>query len=127
MGALTDRLRQLQTKLQSPDLVTHLGIALAEDLVNNAPMDTGATRVALAKISEPGRTTTGWSIGVGDKSKTGDESTPSPKHTLEAFYDYLEGTGRDFRYSNWWGLSRDNKTLLAQGRRAGLFIRIAHA
>lgn len=127
MGALTDRLRQLQAKLQSPDLITHLGLGLAENLVNEAPMDTGATKLALGKISEPNKTAIGWQIGVGDKTKTGDESTPAPRGTLEAFYKYLgvddeeSNIGRVWRITNWWGMSRANKDLLAQGRRAGLW------
>ena len=121
MGALTERLHQLQIKFNSPGLAMQLGYSLATALLENAPVDTGATASAVSRVTDPERTATGWSIGVGDKTKTGDESTPAPRGTLRAFYNYLEGTGRDFRYSNWRGLSKDNKTLLAQGRRAGLF------
>lgn len=98
-----------------------IGYSLATALIEAAPVDTGATVNALSYVSEPSRTATGWEIGVGDKSKTGDESTPAPRGTLREFYDYLEGTGRVWRYTDWWGLSRANKRLLAEGRRAGLW------
>jgi hypothetical protein len=98
-----------------------LGYSLATILLNNAPVASGAAAAAISEVGEPERTLDGWAITVGNKSKTGLPEDSAPSGTLRAFFDYLEGTGRVWRYTDWWGLSRENKTLLEQGRRAGLF------
>lgn len=116
-----ERLKGLFVDIDSPGLIMQLGYALATILARNAPSASGAAAYAISSVGEPERITGGWAIGVGDKSKTGMPNDPAPRGTLRAFFDYLEGTGRVWRYTDWWGLSRENKTLLEQGRRAGMF------
>ena len=114
---------RLEQKLNSPDLIVALGTDLATSLVAEAQFNrpTGATAAALSVVSAPDRTSTGWSIGVGDKSKTGDRNEPAPTGTLRDFFTYLERTGVSIRPTNWWGLPRDLKEQLAVERRGGKF------
>lgn len=109
------------SKYDSPGLIMQLGYSLATILLKNAPIATGAAASAISEVGEPERIMNGWAITVGNKSKTGLPQDSAPTGTLRAFFDYLEGTGRVRRYTDWWGLSRENKTLLEQGRRAGMF------
>jgi hypothetical protein len=58
---------------------------------------------------------------VGDASKTGKPEDQAPTGTLRAFFDYLQSTGWKGRYTDWWGLSPENKEKLETERRGGKF------
>lgn len=123
---LTQVITGIQQKLESPDLIVALAKSMSGHLVDafgtsGLQSDSGATVSALSKIGEPEKTATGWAIGVGDGDAVGSENTPAPRGTLRAFYNYLAESGRVWRYTDWWGMSRANKRLLANARRAGLF------
>ncbi len=109
-------------RLESSKLIERLGADFAQRLSDNAPVVSGATQRALSVVGEPERIPGGWRIGVGDGQAVGSKDTPAPRGTLRAFFDYLENAGIDFRgYTYWRGLSREDKTLLEQGGRAGMF------
>lgn len=123
---LTQIIEGIKQKIESPDMIVALGQSLSRHLVESFSesglnSESGATVRALSKVGEPERTSDGWRIGVGDGEAAGSENTPTPRGTLRAFYDYLAQSGRVWRYTDWWGMSRANKRLLADARRVGLF------
>jgi len=120
-GSLAGFIQSIEVKFNSPGLVMQLGYSLANSLLKNTPIDTGAAERALTYVGEPERTSTGWSIGVGDKSRTGDKDDPAPSGTLRDFFTYLKQSGVKVRPSNWWGLPGELKQKLAAERRAGKF------
>ena len=116
------KLNRLLDKLESSELIEKLGADLAQRLADNSPVASGATARAWRHLGTPQRIPGGWSIGVGSGDAFGSKDEPAPRGTLRAFYDYLDNAGIDFNgYTDWWGLSRENKSLLEQGRRAGKF------
>ena len=116
------KLNRLLDKLESPELIQRLGADLAQRLSDNSPHASGATSRAWLHLGKPERIPNGWAIGVGSGDAFGDRNQSAPSGTLRAFFDYLDNAGIEFNgYTDWWGLSKDNKTLLEQRRRAGKF------
>jgi len=125
LSGLNRFIDDIKLRFDDPGLVRVLGQELSKDLTSafsesGLQSRSGATIQALSTIGEPEKVGRGWRITVGDKSALGSPDDPAPRGTLRRFYDYLEGTGRVHAFTKWSGMSRSNKELLQEMRRAGL-------
>jgi len=112
----------IRQRVESPDMIVALGNSLSNHLVESLESSgltsrSGATVRALSFVGKPERTSSGWRIGVGDKSATGLPSDSAPRGTLRAFFD----DHKDIKPSKWRYMKQSTKDILEGMRRAGMY------
>lgn len=127
LEGLVARIQSQAHEMRNGDYIRDMAKDAQAIIQVTAPSDSGQMVRNLSTLTDLREGERGFEIGLGDRSKVGNENIPAPRGTIQAFLDDYPQFRKRPQYRTggkeraWWDLPRAGKEKLESLRKAGLY------